>query len=172
MGAYLITGRSGSGKTTICKELVRQDYHCFDGDQIEGLASWVNPKTGSPVIVDPKLPINPVKEAWNWDASTLSKLLNSQKGDFFLCGSAHNQIDFHHLFNKVFVLVLPAEIQRQRIMERTEHDYGKLPEMQSRILAEQVEFVKEATALGALQIDATKTPKEIIRQILAHIHAR
>ncbi|HZM64486.1 MAG TPA: AAA family ATPase [Candidatus Saccharimonadales bacterium] len=170
MGAYLITGRSGTGKTTVCKELQRQGYCAFDMDRVEGLAGWVNPKTGSPVKVDYSKPMDLTQNAWHWNAPVLSKLLATHD-ELFMCGSAHNQLDFHYLFDKVFVLVLPPKTQRRRIMERTEHDYGKLPEMQTRLLAEQAEFVKQSVALGTLKVAAAKTPEKIVQDILTHVHA-
>ncbi len=170
MGAFLITGRSGVGKTTLSKELSAQGHNVFDGDKVKGLASWVNPQNNKAITIDLERPIDPTQQAWNWDKKVITKLLDTEE-DVFLCGSADNQLDFHHLFDKVFVLVLPPDVQRQRIMARTEHNYGKHPEMQAQILTEQAEFVEQASVLGAHKIDASKTPNEIMQDILALIYA-
>jgi adenylate kinase family enzyme len=163
----LITGRSGSGKSTICRELQRQDYNAFDGDQIPGLCSWVDPHTDQPAIVDCTKPIEKSTAEWRWDSNVLDAFLD-QHSNVFLCGSADNDLSFFDRFDRVFVLTLPSEIQRKRIVNRTEHDYGKPPEMQEIILAEQKDFVAAATQLGAVAIDATGSPAEIISSILEY----
>lgn len=167
----LITGRSGSGKSTICKELKLHGYNSFDSDHVQGLADWIDPRTDNITNVDYTKPIDTAQAEWRWNRSVLTKLLETP-GDIFLCGSADNELELHGLFNKVFVLTLPPETQRQRILSRTEHDYGKLPKMQEKILAEQTKFVADAINLGAKPIDASSSPTKIVASILAQIHAR
>lgn len=167
----LITGRSGSGKSTVCRELQKQDYLAFDGDNVHGLARWVDAKTGVPVSIDSDKVIDKSKVLWAWDTAVLAELLATHDG-IILCGSADNDLDFFGLFDKVFVLTLQPEIQRERIVNRTEHNYGKLPEMQERILVEQAAFMKRAAKLGAIKVDATRTPAEIVMAIMEHVDAR
>ena len=38
----LITGRSGSGKSTVYRELRRRGLPAFDTDRVAGLARWVD----------------------------------------------------------------------------------------------------------------------------------
>jgi broad-specificity NMP kinase len=161
----LITGRSGTGKSTICRELQRQGYTSIDTDHVDGLSGWFDTKTRQLVQVDYGKPIDRLAIHWNWDKTIFNGLL-ATSDDLFLCGSADNQFDFHSLFDKIFVLTLPPEIQRQRIINRTEHAYGKLPAMQERILLEQQEFVQEVLARGAIAIDAVPKPSEIVQTIV------
>src|SRR6478672_4039839 len=134
---YLITSRSGAGKSTVCAELVRRGLPAFDGDDIPGLASWIDRITGQPVKMDYSQPvIDPAKFAWNWNGTTLANLLKD-RSQIFICGSADNSEDFFDNFDKVFVLTLDAETQRQRILARTSHGYGKSPAMQDIIIKEQ-----------------------------------
>src|SRR5665213_2856389 len=154
MGRYLITGRSGSGKSSICHELQQRGYPAFDGDKIEGLAGWVTLKTNEAGKVDYRQPHDNSLLGWNWNDTVLREFLEAHH-TVFLCGSAdNNQLAFHKLFDKVFVLILEPETQRRRLLARTEHDYGKVPEMQEKILGAQKTFVREALALGAVPIDA------------------
>ena len=43
---YLIEGVSGTGKTSVCKELKRRGYHAINGDR--ELAYQGDPETGTP----------------------------------------------------------------------------------------------------------------------------
>jgi dephospho-CoA kinase len=167
----LITGRSGSGKSTIFRELQRNGYPAVDTDKVPGMYSWVSAQTGQPVQVDYSKPIDLTATLWVWDRSVLRTLVGDTT-DIFVCGGANNDLDFGDIFDVVFVLTLPPETQRQRILARTEHDYGKLPAMQEQILAEQAELVEHAERCGAVMLDATRTPEQIVREILEHAHER
>ena len=161
----LITGRSGTGKSKVCSELQRRGLPAFDGDKVPGLAAWVDAATGKHVQVDYSKPINRHTTLWKWDSGILHALLASNN-DIFLCGSADNDLDFVGLFDKVFVLTLPPNVQRQRILDRTDHDYGKQPGMIAQILEEQQQFVKHALRIGVPTLSAKPKPAVIIDKIL------
>ncbi len=165
MSHYLITGCSGTGKSTLCDELVAHSYLAFDGDSVPGLARWIDVRTGHQANIDYSKPIERERYAWNWDGAILDALLVSHP-DIFLCGSADNQLEFHSRFDKVFVLTLPADQQRLRIRGRTSHNYGKQPGMEDIIIAEQEKFVEQALQLGAVAVDANPQPKLVVKTIL------
>jgi adenylate kinase family enzyme len=163
----LITGRSGTGKSTVCKVLQQQGHPAFDADRVPGLCAWVDAKTHEPVCINYNQPINRTMTLWYWSETILQDLLASMP-NIFLCGGADNDLEFRESFDKIFVLTLPSETQRQRIVDRVEHDYGKLPAMQRLILAEQAEFVQHALQAGAIPLDATRTPAEIVAAIVEY----
>lgn len=165
MPAYLITGRSGVGKTTICQELRSRGYFALDADRIPGLASWRDPRTNLPVVVDYSNVIDKNKAEWRWDKEILRHSISLAER-MFLCGSADNQLKFHPLFDKVFILTLAPALQRQRIMSRTEHGYGKLPSMQEQVIREQRAFVNQAQAAGGVAVEASPSPAHIVNRIL------
>lgn len=169
MAKYLITGRSGSGKSEVYRELKRRGRNAYDSDKVEGFASWRNPATGEPVSVDYSQPINPSETAWDWDEAILRNLLDTND-EVFVCGSADNQLEFHPLFDGVFVLTLDPKTQKQRLMSRTEHDYGKSSEMQERIVKEQAEFVQKALSLGAVVVDSKPDIETVVDTLLEHIN--
>lgn len=165
MPAYLITGRSGSGKSTIAKGFQARGLPCIDSDKVPGLVRWEDIATGEAISVDPTGYVDYDKVGWNWSEQSLVKLLGEHPL-LFLCGSASNQISFHNLFTKVFVLTLRPETQTQRILDRPHNPYGKHPEMLAEILADQKEFVVQAQRLGAISIDAEQSVDVIIEEIL------
>ena len=166
MAYYLITSRSGAGKTTICQELLHRGYPAVDGDRAPGLAGWFERVSEQPVTMDYSQPvIDPDVYAWNWDAAVLAGILANRE-TLYVCGSADNSVDFFDRFDKVFVLTLEPATQRQRLAARSEHDYGKSPAMQDIIIGEQRAFVVEALAHGAIAVDAMPPVTQIVDRIL------
>lgn len=168
MAAYLISGRSGTGKSTVCKELIRRGYTAYDGDDVPGMAGWISIATGKKVDSPYPGHDHVGKFNWNWDSGILEKLL-LQPNDVFLCGSANNSLDFMPLFDKVFILDLDSDEQRNRINNRTEHDYGKEITVQDSIIAYQKEFVQTARGRGAIIVDAMPRVGLIVDDILSRL---
>jgi broad-specificity NMP kinase len=164
MSKYLVTARGGAGKTTIHKILEERGYNSFDTDNIPGLARWEDLATGQRVQVDPGSFVDYSKVGWNWNKNILRGILATRK-NLFLCGSASNQLDFHELFDRVYVLTLDPEIHEQRLMSR-ESEYGKEPRMVEWLLNEQPVLAAKAIELGAVAIDATQPAGEIVDEIV------
>ncbi|MBV9710451.1 MAG: hypothetical protein JO011_06010 [Ktedonobacteraceae bacterium] len=49
MAAYLITGESGTGKSSLATELQKRRYIAYDGDATPGLAYHADHATGKPI---------------------------------------------------------------------------------------------------------------------------
>lgn len=167
MPAYLITGHSGSGKTTIGRELKRRGFTVIDGD--DGLARWEDAKTGQPVEVDHTKYVDYAKVSWNWDAAKIDKLIKTP-GLVFLCGGASNRRDFYKKFDRVFTLVVTTKTLKHRILTRTDHDYGKHPKMLAQILGEHEASIQQDLDHGATAIDANPETALVADAILAHIN--
>ena len=168
MAAYLISGRSGTGKSTVYKELIRRGFIAYDSDTVPGLASWVDIATERKINKDYPGHDQVDKFKVKWDEETLKELLN-QPDTVFICGSANNAFDFMPLFTKTFVLDLDAAEQRRRINNRTEHDYGKDSGVQDGIIAYQKETVAHAREFGAIIIDASDTVEHVTNKILSFV---
>jgi dephospho-CoA kinase len=164
---YLIAGRAGSGKSTICKELHSRGYNALDADKVKGLPRWEDPITKTPVIVDDFTHIDRTKVEWNWNAKKLEELL-AENDDLILCGSADNDLTFFPLFDKVFILTIDPEQHVKRLRERS-NNYGRHPDMHPIILEEQHNFAIAARALGATEISTTGTVDQVADMIVAEL---
>ena len=168
MAHYLIIGRSGTGKSTICRELQARGVSAFDGDKVPGMARWIDLSNNQPIEADYPGDDHIGKFDWDWDEQILADLLKNNQ-HMFLCGNADNALEFYPLFDKVFILDLPPESQRQRIMARVEHDYGKDPMVQDHVIKAQGDLLANAKALGAIPIDASPSATIIVDLILEKI---
>jgi broad-specificity NMP kinase len=164
MNAFLITGRGGSGKTTICAELKRRGLPAFDADRVPGLAAAFDRNTGKPTTVDWSGYVDYSKFAWDWDDAVLQHLI-TEHPTLYLCGSASNQFNFHPLFTMVFVLQLDLSTHRDRLRHR-ESDYGRHPDMEAHLLQEQQSFAAEAIRRGGIPLDATLPLPKLVDEIL------
>jgi broad-specificity NMP kinase len=168
MGVYLVTGRAGSGKSTICLELTRRGLPAYDGDRIPGLASWISLETGLHVAINPAEFVDYKKVGWDWDENVLQTFIDNNK-TCFVCGSASNQSLLYKKFDKVFVLTLKPETQRSRLITRTNSSYAKHPNQIKEILEEQQVLVEKSKLFGAILIDAEQTPSKVADEILGNI---
>lgn len=164
----LVTGRSGSGKTTVHHELLKHNVNSIDADRVAGLAGWVDRKTLQPVTVDYSRPIDTAKVGWYWARTALDALI-AESENIVLCGSAHNQLDYYDLFDKVIFLdVVPVE-QARRIIARTEHKYGQVTGMVERILREQSILKAASMARRAIILNANRSPRTIALDVMRHL---
>ena len=119
MRAFLITGNPGSGKSTLAAELSRRGHVAIDADD---LASWED-SAGVPAETPPQ-----VDEAWQlthrwvWNRARLEAAIatsDDATGLLFVCGIALNQDQMLDLFERVFLLVIEADMQDARLARAT-----------------------------------------------------
>ncbi len=126
MKKIYITGVSGTGKTTIAKELKKRGFYTVSIDEVDGLCSWIHQETGendggkeaemSLEFVD--------KHDWICDTEYLNNLLDKDVDSAFVLGMATNQDDFLHIFNKILFLQCSPETFCKRIENRTDKRNG------------------------------------------------
>lgn len=171
MGAYLIHGLSGTGKTTIGHELERRGYHVINTDEEFGYYGHI--QTGAEV----DFPGHSVTEdwyknnGWLWKRSNVEKALaQSLKEPLFLCGGALNQEDFYPAFVKIFLLTVDRETFKKRINNR-----GLDPHTNNSIfIQKELKHIagaeKYAEQYGMVLINTSiATVSEATDQILCHV---
>src|SRR4051794_23537071 len=108
MRRILITGMSGTGKSTALAELERQGFRIVDTDE-PPWSEWSDSDGG-----------------YVWREDLMADLLAGDDGPtLYVSGTVSNQGSFYDRFDAVVLLSAPSEVLLQRIESRTTNDYGK-----------------------------------------------
>jgi dephospho-CoA kinase len=104
----LLTGMSGTGKSSVVQALAARGYKAVDTDD-----GWCE------LLPDGR-------QRWREDA--IEQLLAFEDADMlFVAGCEENQVRFHPRFDLIILLSAPAEILAGRLVSRTGNPYGKAP---------------------------------------------
>lgn len=152
MSKILVTGMSGTGKSSVLLELAHRGHKVVDTDSDEW-CEWVN-VDGEP--------------DWVWREERMTALLASHaSGMLFVAGCKSNQGKFYPQFDAVVLLSAPSEVILKRIETRDTNNYGKHPLERQKILEhlEVVEPLLRATA--SFEIDASKPLSKVADELVA-----
>ncbi len=153
---YLIEGVSGSGKTSVCKELRRRGYHAINGDT--DLAYQGDPATGEPME-------GLAHEHHIWDVDRVRALVaNRDQTVTYFCGGSRNFSDFIDLFDGVFILEVDLHTLDRRLDARTEDEWGGRPTQRQFI--RRLHHTKEDIPTRGIAIDATAPIRHVVDAIL------
>ena len=158
---YLIEGVSGTGKTSVCKELLRRGYHAIHGDR--ELAYQGNPETGTPTD-------GFAHEHHIWHVDKVKALVaNQDEAVTFFCGGSRNFSKFIDLFDGVFVLEVDLDTLNRRLDERPENEWGG--KQTERELIARLHQTKEDIPKNGIIIDATAPLTRIVDEIVRQSEA-
>jgi dephospho-CoA kinase len=153
---YLIEGVSGTGKTSVCKELQRRGYHAINGDT--ELAYQGDPETGKPTD-------GLTHEHHIWDVDRVKALVAGQHEPVaFFCGGSRNFSKFEALFDGVFVLEVDLDTLNRRLDKRTGNEWGG--KQTERELIARLHQTKEDIPKNGILIDATKPIADVVDEIV------
>src|SRR6516164_1167866 len=129
MRRVLITGMSGTGKSSLVTGLAGLGYKAVDTD-----AGWCEPQPDG-------------RQRWREDA--IQALLATEDTDvLFVAGCEENQVKFHSQFDCIILLNAPAEVLMQRLATRTNNSFGKSAEEYHRFLADLQEVEPRLRAIA------------------------
>lgn len=165
---YLITGVAGTGKSSICRSLLKMGYRTYDIDEVSRLCSWRNKKTGERADYHPSIGREWIDQHnWICDETKLRELLSDDRGITIICGIASNQKQLLLLFAKVILLTLDDELLKQRLSNRQgEDEFAKTESEQIGVLGWKKGWEEEMLQAGAVPIDTDKPLDEVIGEIL------
>lgn len=158
---YLIEGVSGTGKTSVCRELRRRGYHAINGDT--ELAYQGDPETGEPLA-------GQAHEHHIWRVDKVRALVaGTDEPLTFFCGGSRNFPDFIDLFDAVFVLDVDAGTLGRRLDLRAENEWGgRKPE---RDLILRLHETRADIPANGMSIDATAPLSRVVDEILRRVGA-
>lgn len=162
MKRILLTGMSGTGKSTLTDELAARGYKAIDLD-CDAFSEWVelngaSESPGSPVQTD---------RDWIWRADRIDELLSTEDADVvFLSGCASNMGQFLPRFDHVILLRAPAGVIVERLKSRTNNPYGKHPDEVARVL-DLVQIVEPLLRRAAThEIDTRACLDDVVATVL------
>jgi dephospho-CoA kinase len=168
MRKIYITGVSGTGKTTVAKELEKRGFYTISIDEVENLCSWINNETGEKGGgKDADMSVEFVdKHEWICDIKYLQEILSKASGNVFVLGMAGNQDDFLYMFDKIILLHCSPETFCKRIEERIDNNFGKDKRVQQQILERYKSYEEKMLGKGAIPVNTEKSLNEVVDEIV------
>ena len=158
MRNYLIEGVSGTGKTSVCKELQRRGYHAINGDN--ELAFHGDPETGEPIEG-----LGHQNHIWHVD-EVRNLVANRDEAVTFFCGGSRNLSRFIDVFDAVFILEVDLATLNRRLDARTDDEMGGSQTERELIL--RLHRTKEDIPENGIVIDATAPIGRVVDEIVRH----
>jgi shikimate kinase len=166
MKRVLITGMSGTGKSTVIRELAARGYKAVDADE-PGWSELVH------VPGQPGISAAAPGEDWLWREDRIQELLATDDGEvLFLSGCATNQVKFYPQLDHIILLSAPLRLMIERLTTRTTNPYGKDPDELAMIL-HNTRTVEPRLRRGAsLEVDTSAPIERVVESILDFVLPR
>lgn len=154
MAIVLVTGMSGTGKSSVLAELARSGHAVVDtdyGDYIESV-----------ILADQTEP-EPL-----WREQRMRALLDAHThGHLFVAGTVANQDWFYPRFDAVVLLSAPVDVLLQRIESRNTNDFGKSDAERQRIVRDVAAVEPLLRKRATLEIDTRESLPAVVDAVLA-----
>ncbi len=167
MAFIYVTGPPGSGKSALAKALRAQGLDAYDEDD-PAVGSAHNLETGEPVAI-PDVDHRDAdwfsRHEWRILDAVKQRLRSKAKTTtVILFGNSVKPADQAKFFDKVCYLQLDEQTLRNRILARTDNDYGKTDHELQQILQRKTEMDDRYRGSDTI-IDATKPLEEVATAI-------
>ena len=143
MRRILVTGMSGTGKSSALAELERRGFRVVDTDY-GGFT------------------VGPL-----WREDLLEALLAEDDGrTLFVSGTVENQGRFYESFDAIVLLSAPAEVLLERIASRRTNAYGKSAEERALVLDHLRAVEPQLCATCTHELDASRPLGEVVADLM------
>lgn len=157
VAVVLVTGMSGTGKSTALVELARRGHRVVDTDY----GGWTEDVPSSEGLGSERL----------WREPRIDALLAEHGGGaLFVSGCVSNQGKFYPRFDAVVLLSAPADVILERVAARETNDYGKTGAQRDLILYHLATVEPLLRAGATAEID-TRSPLDEVVDALERIAA-
>jgi broad-specificity NMP kinase len=156
----LVTGMSGTGKSSLLGALQQRGFECVEADtdawcELEDATNETAPQAG-----------------WVWLEDAIAALLQRERtGPLFVSGCVSNQGKFYPLFDQIVLLSAPLEVMLERIATRSNNAYGKSAAERAEILGN-LEFVEPLLRAGCdIEFDTSKfSVQQLADELVELVH--
>ena len=150
MRRVLVTGMSGTGKSTALDELRRQGFEVVDTDEPRW-NEW-----------------SAEEAAYIWREDRIAELLTREREvPLYVSGAVSNQGRFYPHFDAIVLLSATADVLLGRIESRTTNDYGQSTEERDLILGHLAEVEPLLRATCTHELDAAQSVDDVVAELVA-----
>jgi broad-specificity NMP kinase len=158
MSRILVTGMTGTGKSSALAELAQRGYRVVDTDD----PGWREYRK----YVESFDELH--RGEYLWVEDRMTGLLDSDDGrSLFVAGVARNQSKFYDRFDAVVLLSAPADVILDRVARRTTNEYGKTPLGRAEILADLAEVEPLLRQECTYELDASRPLVDTVADLIA-----
>jgi hypothetical protein len=152
MSRTLLTGMSGTGKSSVIHELRKRGFSAIDMDE-------------------PGWSFHNAEGHQLWCEDRLRAAMDTHAvGHLFVSGCAENQVTFYPEFNQIILLSAPADVIQERLATRTDNCYGKRPEELAEVLRH-LEWVEPLLRRSATHEIVTTMPLDrVVAAVLSLVY--
>ena len=143
----LVTGMSGTGKSSALAELASRGFRTVDTDE----PGWT---------------VEDAEGGRWWDEERMARLLEEEGPVLFVSGTVTNQGRFYDRFDAVVLLSAPWNVLLHRIANRTTNDYGKSAHERLLILGQLRDVTPLLRATCTHEIDASLPLAEVVEWLV------